>query len=64
MPAARPSQATVRNTLNAIRVAGYRLTSVCVGPDGSFKVDVASASDDPVTKRASRADDPLSWDEA
>jgi hypothetical protein len=64
MPAARPSQATVKNTLDAIKAAGYHPTAVCVGADGSFKVDVVGYANGLPTGKLPNSGEPLSWDEA
>lgn len=41
MPAARPSQASVANAVSAAMDAGLIPASICVAPDGSFRIELS-----------------------
>lgn len=64
MPAARPSQATVRNALEAALAVGCKPTAVCVAPDGSLRVEVASHEELTSSGETKESNEPLSWSEA
>lgn len=67
MPAARPSQASVSNAVSAVVALGLQPTSIFVGPDGSFRVEIASVADtdglDPMAEGGFNPE-PLSWEDA
>ncbi|MEM6941558.1 MAG: hypothetical protein AAF943_16075 [Pseudomonadota bacterium] len=67
MPAARPSQASFSNAVSAVVALGFKPTSIVVGPDGSFRVEIAgNAHADCLDPMAEGADnpEPLSWEDA
>lgn len=64
MPAARPSQAMVRNALEAALAVGCKPTAVCVASDGSLRVEVASHDELTTSGEMKEANGPLSWSEA
>jgi hypothetical protein len=64
MPAARPSQASVSNAINAILNAGLLPAQVNVSPDGAFSIGIAPVQCDEVKHAAiaaDKADAPLKW---
>lgn len=67
MPAARPSQASVSNAVSAVVALGLQPKSILVGPDGSFRVEIAALADtgglDPMTEGGDNPE-PLSWEDA
>lgn len=67
MPAARPSQASVSNAASAVVALGLQPSSILVGPDGSFRVEIAGVADtgglDPVAEGGDNPE-PLSWEDA
>lgn len=67
MPAARPSQASVSNAVAAIVELGLQPTSVFVGADGSFRVEIDGSAPvngiDPIAERGDNLE-PLSWEDA
>lgn len=44
MPAARPSQASIGNTIKAIVACGLTPGAIHVGSDGTFRVEILDAS--------------------
>jgi len=66
MPAARPSQASVTNTLAALADAGLRPVALHVSPDGAFSVELVCS--DGSSEFVARSDlrngeEVLSWDD-
>lgn len=52
MPAARPSQSAVTNTISALLAAGLTPTAVHVLSDGSFRVELGTATFEAQTQMA------------
>jgi hypothetical protein len=62
MPAARPSQASIRNVLAALKAAGQLIAAVDVAVDGSFRVEVGAAGI-AVAKEVRNPDAPMRWED-
>jgi len=55
MPAARPSQAAVRNVINAMKAAGMEPCAIRVAADGGFVVE--TLQDKPVSESQNAGQD-------
>jgi len=64
MPAARPSQATMKNPLEAALAVGCKPTAVCVAPDGSLRVEFADNCESGPTGEQKQPNAPLRWSDA
>jgi hypothetical protein len=66
MPAARPSQASVSNAINAVLNAGLLPAQVNVSPDGAFSIGITLVPRDEAKHEAiaaDKADAPLTWED-